>query len=479
MEQYLNQVLDRVFEPVVVLSSEGKCLYYNRAVTSFLGLPPDDTSAEALYRVWPSIALLPLQAGESTLPIPRRHDEPLPVRVRTEALPGGNWLVRLLTDQELRRSLIDFHAERLQTLGMLAGGIAHDFNNILAGILGHTSYLKTVLPSGGSHTDSLRAVEDGAKKASVIIQQILNFSRLDAVEKIGACDLILIAQQTCALLRGAIPPDYELAVETPLAPVQVMGVEAKIAQIIVNLVVNARDALRAGGKITVKVGTGVPKTTGASESTMGKIEVHDDGCGMSSETLAHAFEPYFSTKKEKGTGLGLATVHAIVEFFGGSIDVASKVDAGTSFTIFLPLATGNRKSTIERSDEPKPVRSSRGERILIVDDETPVRQVLSLSLEHLGYEVELASSGLEALERFEGKGERFDLVILDMLMPNLSGEEVFFRLREIDPTLQVLIISGYSSEEAVQHILDQGGKGFIQKPFTIGELSRKVRRCLD
>jgi CheY-like chemotaxis protein len=145
----------------------------------------------------------------------------------------------------------------------------------------------------------------------------------------------------------------------------------------------------------------------------------------------------------------------------------------------LPLADADEKAPVHTlNDESIPVRSRRGERILIVDDESPVRNVLSLSLEHLGYEVEISSSGMEALERYEKNSERFDLVILDMLMPNLSGEEVFFLLKEIDPDLRALIISGYSSEEAVQHILDQGGRGFIQKPFTISELSRKVRLCL-
>jgi signal transduction histidine kinase len=476
MEQFLKSALNRASEPLVIIRADRTCLFFNRALASFLGIPAEPQDFNLLLSAWPTLVSISLQSGEVEVLVKGARAEALSLRVKIECLSPEVWLIRPQIETELSARVIDFHAERLQTLGMLAGGVAHDFNNILAGILGHTTYLKTILPSAGKHSDSLRAVEDGAKKASTIIQQILNFSRLDSIEHISCCDLGAIVQRTCTLLRGAIPPDFDLQVNLPAEPVQVLGGEAKIAQILVNLVVNARDALSAGGVISVTISTGKSKN---SDVEMGLLEVRDDGQGMSAHTLQRAFEPYFSTKKDSGTGLGLATVHAIVEQFGGSIDVSSALQLGTTFTICLPLATtAERVAARAQIDESNPLRSRGGERILIVDDESPVRNVLSLSLEHLGYEVAISSSGMEAIERYEKNAERFDLVILDMLMPNLSGEEVFFLLKEIDPNLRALIISGYSSEEAVQHILNQGGRGFIQKPFTISELSRKVRICL-
>ena len=206
------------------------------------------------------------------------------------------------------------------------------------------------------------------------------------------------------------------------------------------------------------------------------IQIIDNGSGMSPEVVARIFEPYFSTKKERGTGLGLSTVAAIVREFGGAIVVDSEIGRGTTFAVYLPLLEEEgRDATVKR---PTPSSLERGnERILIVDDEYPVRNVLSLSLQHLGYTVEVASSGIEALEKY-GQAGAFDLVLLDMLMPELSGEETFFKLKEIDPNVSVLVISGYTSERAVTNILDNGGRDFLQKPFTIDELSRKVRECL-
>lgn len=385
-------------------------------------------------------------------------------------------------------SLQDFHAERLQTLGMLAGGVAHDFNNILAGILGHTTYLKTILPKTGPHSESLVAIEEGAKKASLITQQILNFSKLDATEQPVKMDLCALTTRTCSLLRGAISPEFIFEYEIPPKPIYIWAVEARVAQLLVNLVINSRDALEPNGYIRVSMGPAErPRVISLLEpgcrqhANYVEILVTDNGRGMSSDVMQRAFEPYFSTKKDKGTGLGLATVDAIVKLFDGGIKISSKVDVGTTVSVYLPIFDERSMSAPQDvcADDTECLELEKGsERILVVDDEYPVRNVLSLSLEHLGYKVEIASSGVEAIEKFSGELKDFDLVILDMLMPNLSGEEVFFRLQELHPDVRVLVISGYSSEDAVKNILEHGGRDFIQKPFTIGELSKKVRECL-
>ncbi|MCB0332574.1 MAG: response regulator [Bdellovibrionales bacterium] len=378
-----------------------------------------------------------------------------------------------------------FHRQRLETLGMLAGGIAHDFNNVLAGILGHITYLKTILPSSGNHTESLQAIEDGARKASLMTRQILDFSKLDLEERPVCLNLTEIVQGVFRLLKGATSPRMTLDLCLPADPVHILGVEGKVAQIIVNLVINARDAISEDGRIDVSLSRmenskDLLDLFGGEELSApayALIEVRDSGHGMSQAVLDRIFEPYFSTKEGKGTGLGLATVLSIVKQLAGAIDIVSQEGEGTSVSVYLPLVHQD-DATPEDPRRDSPLQRGT-ERVLIVDDEYPVRNVLAMSLGHLGYEVETVSSGVEALALYEEEGKRYDLIILDMLMPKLSGEEVFRRIRQIDPEACVLVISGYSSEAAVDEILANGGKGFIQKPFTIDELSMKVRECLD
>ncbi|NLF25870.1 MAG: response regulator, partial [Deltaproteobacteria bacterium] len=333
--------------------------------------------------------------------------------------------------------------------------------------------------------ESLHAIEEGGKKASSLTQQILNFSKLNLTESPALVDGCALVSQTWKLLRGSIPPEFNLEYQVPESPLYLRAVEGKLAQVLINLVVNARDALSTGGTIEIALNPCSEKERvcelfgeKAEPANYAVLRVTDNGHGMSQDVLARAFEPYFSTKKDRGTGLGLSTVLTIVRSLGGAIDVHSQPGAGTEVEVFLPLAEESAQTEAVINSEPSQPLAGSG-KVLVVDDEDPVRNVLSLSLLHLGYQVELAASGREALDKFASTAGSFDLVILDMLMPHISGDEVFFRMREINPKVRVLIISGYSSEEAVQRILQNGGKGFMQKPFTIEELSRKVRECLE
>jgi CheY-like chemotaxis protein len=255
-------------------------------------------------------------------------------------------------------------------------------------------------------------------------------------------------------------------------------------QVIINLIVNARDAIKKGGRIEVEIERACSSEevsrlfgTEPAAPAYGALVVRDSGEGMDDEVKTRLFEPYFTTKKQGGTGLGLTTVFSIVKSLGGAIEVNSEKGVGTEFRIVLPVveeSTAKDAPEVESEEGPVP---GRGERILVVDDEYAVRNVLGLSLTHLGYKVETAASGLDALDKFAEAEGRYDLVILDLLMPGLSGEEVFNRLRRLRPDLRVLIVSGFSSELVVTRILANGGRDFIQKPFSIEVLSRKVRGC--
>ncbi|MCB0311097.1 MAG: response regulator, partial [Bdellovibrionales bacterium] len=210
------------------------------------------------------------------------------------------------------------------------------------------------------------------------------------------------------------------------------------------------------------------------------ITVQDDGRGIPPEIIERVFEAYFSTKDDRGTGLGLSTVDSIVRFYGGAVVLASQVNVGTTVSVYLPLVD-LQKLSFKPALKPKQKKEVQGgtERILIVDDEYPVRNVLNVSLRHLGYHVDLAASGREAIATFCERVDGYDLVILDILMPQLSGEETFLELKHLAPTVKVLLMSGYSSPEVVKRLLQKGAGGFMQKPFTIDQLASKVRECLD
>ncbi len=483
----LRSCLDALKDPLFVLDQARACVFVNNAFSEYFSLVPDEHGSVPIESFWPDIERVDLSAPEFACELKLERGDVYTVKLASSKMEGGLILIRVLAGISANDTQQNFHAQRLETLGMLASGIAHDFNNVLAGILGHTTYLKTILPGKGPHVESLTAIEDGAKKATTIIQQILNFSRLDSAQKSGKINLCDLVVKTCNLLRRAISPEYCLEPIVPLDSVNVLAVEAKLAQVIVNLVINSRDAVKkSGGRIRVSVDDRPDRehlqeifhTDDLALTEYAAICVEDNGHGISPEILTRIFEPYFSTKQEKGTGLGLATVAAIVKSFGGVIEVTSEVGVGTRVNVFLPVMNGERENVAAPEATERRLETGT-ERILVIDDETPVRNVLSVSLQHLGYKVDVASSGVEAIEKFTEGGNRYDLVLLDMLMPVLSGEKVFFKLKAIEPEVKVLVISGFASEQAVNNILKNGGLDFIQKPFTIEELSKRVRSCLD
>jgi two-component system cell cycle sensor histidine kinase/response regulator CckA len=488
-QEILLYALDAVDEPLCVVDNDLFIVFVNRA---FSDLVSAERAIGQLMTLFPaiqreSIASL-LKEGEVAIDCIGADGAPSPVKIKLQELPSDCYLLKVVASEVARDTRSRHHAQRLQTLGTLAGGVAHDFNNMLAGVLGHVSYLKNILPATGPHVESLLAIEEGGKKASIMTQQILKFSKFEAGDKPARVNLSELVIKTCILLRGAISPSFKLEREVAETELCVLANEAGLAQILVNLVINARDALQQNGAIYVRLEVEHDQAR-LSELFEGqdlaaqryvKLSVRDTGHGMSQEVMEQIFQPYFSTKKEKGNGLGLATVLSLVRSYGGAISVSSAIGEGTVMEVYLPEAQLPAERAPEGVEGGRRARLMGGdESILVVDDESPVRNVVCMSLQHLGYDVEGVSSGLEAIERFSRGDKKYDLVLLDMLMPQISGEKTYFKLQELSPDVRVLIISGYSSEEAVKNILAHGGKGFLQKPFTIDELSKKVRDCLD
>lgn len=484
--QYLKEIIALFDQPAVIVDGRGKIVAANDIWSSFCGFGSTRKSCHSIVEVCPDL-VFPLKQRELTVNFQILSGEQRSCTVLVTVLGRDHFFLRVYPQQTQTENSDGFHSQRLRTLGMLAGGIAHDFNNILTGILGHISYLNAVLPKTGNHTESLGAIEDGARKASLITQQILNFSKLDVNESLVKVDLVDLTRRMFTLLRGAISPRFNLSLRLPDDSIIVRGIEGKLAQVIVNLVINARDAIEPDGEIVVSVSLVSTDTKAVAQSKINfsaaqecvRLAVSDNGKGMSAEVATRACEPYFTTKGQLGTGLGLATVKAIVDDLSGFMLLQSEPRQGTTVEVFLPLYQDEKSLCQEDSGNGRLSLAGGCESILIVDDERAVRNVLSLSLEHLGYQVEMADCGHSALEIFAEAPEKYDLVILDMLMPQLSGDQVFFRLKELKSDVKVLLISGYSSEEAVQSVLDNGGLDFIQKPFTIDQLSKKVRDCLD
>ena len=473
---------------VFLTDPSGRCLAASNGLCALVGLEYRPTSVEEF---WPSYHNYSESASADPEFFHAASGSAIPVQLLCFPLAGAQLFVVSdcpLVDgpSQATTKPMEMQTERLTTLGMLAGGVAHDFNNVLTGILGHVSFLKTILPRSGPHSDSVVAIEEGARKGSSITQQILNFSKANPEEKPSPIDLGAVVKSSVRLLKGAMPVGCTLECHVPADPIQVLAPEGRITQILINLVVNSRDAVGVHGKIVVNAEvTDDPDELshafgGADLSSVqyARVTVRDDGHGITEEVQRKMFEPYVSTKKAMGTGLGLATVLQTVKQYGGAITVASEVGVGTQITVYLPMLRAATSAGAE-SGHGEVLGSTGRERILIVDDEYPVRNVLSVSLEHLGYEVETASSGPEALEKYRNSGQPYHLVILDMIMPNMSGDKVFSELQGIDPGVRVLVISGYSSEAAVQAILDGGGLDFMAKPFTIEDLSRKVRQCIS
>ncbi|MBX7138146.1 MAG: response regulator [Oligoflexia bacterium] len=483
MIDVLSESLELVSEPIFVVAADLTCPFCNAAFRRLLDLKT--RQAFDLKSCWPKLQPSDLRSTHAAAELVLPNGDAYRARVAFHELPGGYRLGRVLAGSSGDKIPDNFQAQRLQTLGLLASGIAHDFNNVLAGILGHISYLKSILPATGKHSESIKAIEEGARKSSLMTQQILSFSKAEAVEKVTRINLCDVVAKTLMLLRGAITPQISIQSRIPAELLTVLAVEARITQVLANLVVNARDAVQGKGTISIIVETvsdseklkRIFEGKDLSAGSFAVIEVADDGHGMSNEILERVFEPYFSTKDEKGTGLGLYTVKSIVEFYGGTVRIVSKPGDGTSVSVYWPLIEAAEVEQVAAQE--LPVLKGGNETVLVVDDESPVRNVLGLSLRHLGYVVEMASSGAEALEIYAEDPKAIDLVVLDMLMPQLSGADVFERVRQLNPDAKILLMSGFASMEVVKKLLNSGAKGFMPKPFTIEELAKKIRDSLD
>jgi two-component system cell cycle sensor histidine kinase/response regulator CckA len=393
---------------------------------------------------------------------------------------AGVSIARDITEKKsLERQLLQ--SQKMETIGTLAGGIAHDFNNILGGILGYSSFIKTLIKEENQVYKYIDTIEASAIRAADLTSQLLSFSRGGKYES-KALDINKTIEETLRILYSSI--DKSISIKTMLNP-QLLNVEGdanQIQQVFLNLFVNARDAMPGGGTLQIEtknvyLDEAFCKThLGAKPDQYVYIAISDTGIGINQETLDRIFEPFFSTKGQgKGTGLGLSVVYGIIKNHSGYINVYSELGKGSVFKVYLPASS---KPILE--EEEAEISNVKGEEsILVIDDEEVIRDLVEEGLEDFGYTVLTAENGEIGINMYKDKDREIDLVILDLILPRMSGMITYEKLKEIDPEITVLLSSGYSQRGQAQELLDRGVQGFIQKPFRLKELAREIRVLLD
>ncbi|MCS7223723.1 MAG: ATP-binding protein [Armatimonadetes bacterium] len=399
-----------------------------------------------------------------------------------ESPEGWILLIRDVTwEQEVQRRMET--QERLAALGQLAAGIAHDFNNLLQSLIGSGELLLMEAPADMPEwaTEQLRSIQRQAERTARTIRQLLDFGR-QTVPRRQRLDIGHLIDDTLRFLKRTLPENIDLQWKRPEIPVVVYADPGQMEQVLTNLVVNSRDAMPEGGTITVELSVrqfSTDQPPPFSEMDLGLwavLSVSDTGEGIPPEILPRIFEPFFTTKEPgRGTGLGLSQVYGIVRQHGGFIDVQSRVGEFTRFLIYLPALVEEAEPLEEI---PQDVPKGKGEKILVVEDEVRVLQTLELMLRRLGYQVETAGNGLEALAYIDGGG-RPDLVLTDMVMPQMGGLRLVSELRRRHFPGKVIVMSGYPLQEAIHRLQQSGVSDWIAKPFHYADLAVLLRKVLD
>ncbi len=381
--------------------------------------------------------------------------------------------------EQMREQL--FQSQKMEAIGTLAGGIAHDFNNMLQGILGYASLIKLKLAETDPMYKPVDVIEKTALRAAELTQQLLGYARKGkyVVQPLNLNDLV---SEVIKIITRTFDRAIEIRTVLSEGLWCIQGDRNQIENVIMNLCLNARDAMPSGGRLLIEtynkeVLEGEMPYSWARPGKYAVIKVTDTGTGMNEEVKKHIFEPFFTTKEVgKGTGMGLAMVYGVVKNHDGFITVDSEVGKGSTFTVYLPA---QEDIEVHKETEGEKIAVSGRGTILIVDDEETVRNLLRDALSGLGYSIIEASNGKEAIEVFESKRDRIDLVILDLIMPLMGGEETLRRLKEITPDVKVLIVTGYGVDKTLQETLKEiGVTGFIHKPFNVADISESVRSAL-
>ena len=489
----------------VVLVQDGELVYSNPAAgrltavpeaISFLGKPALDFVAPTDHAVVGSLLARASSGGPASpsaveIRLQRLDGRQIPVELRAvpsayEGRPAVAMLItdlseRLKAEEERRRMEAQLRqSNRLEALGVLTGGVAHDFNNLLTAILGNLELAEALLPEGSPARNQLAAVRAPAARAGDLVSRMMAFVRRDEARR-GPVDLARMARELVDLLRPTLPATVSCRLELEPTVPRVHGDSTQLNQLLLNLCTNAIHALEeSGGNLRVSVSTcrvDPPEATasGLQPGVHVALEVEDDGCGMDAPTLERIFDPFFTTKPTgKGTGLGLALVQGAVRDHGGAIRVQSAVGKGTTFRVLLPAT----REPIPGDDPPTRPTGGRGERILVVDDESSVALVAVRFLESLGYSATSCTDPVAAVSVFRDATPPFDAVVSDLTMPQLNGIALLAELRRIRPEVRVLLSSGFSGSLTPESARQAGFASLLQKPYTLAAMGVAMAEVL-
>jgi PAS domain S-box-containing protein len=523
-ERRFRGLLEASPDATVQVAADGSVLLVNRQAERLFGYPAEELVGR------PVEVLLPVEARAGhpalradyladpqfrqmgsglALQAMRRDGQEIPVEVSLSAVDTEQGTVvsasvRDITDRlaaqtererliaEAEQARVDqrlAHTQRLESLGQLVGGVAHDFNNLLNVILGYTSFVGEQVaeaagddPAWAATRADVDQIHEAAQRAARLTHQLLAFGRREAT-KPEVLDLNTVVSGIEQLLHRTLGEHIDLVTALDPALWPVLADPGHVEQVLVNLAVNARDAMPGGGKLVIDTenvvvdGTYAEARPGLEPGRYARLRVSDTGSGMDRDTLARVFEPFFTTKpRGQGTGLGLATVYGIVTQAGGHPELYSEPGMGTTFTALLP-------ATESVAAAPEPARSapapSRGETVLVVEDETSLRQMVSRILGRHGYRVRVATTARDALEQASDLDEPIHLLLTDMVMPTMLGREVAARAKAIRPDLRVLYMSGYAQDVLDTQGTLESGAQLLEKPFTEEALLRHVRAVLE
>lgn len=504
----LRAAYESTREAILVLNNEGFVLAANRRMEEVFGLNIDEIHGQSLHRflkhlfagfaepaqfeeTWTNCQNQLESTGESEWEILKPVQRTIsaytaPVRNDSGQVIARLWMFRDISEnRQLEKSLRQ--SQKMEAIGRLAGGVAHDFNNLLMGILGNLALVDQEGSTAANAEVSrcLQSARTAGQRAAELVKGLLGFSRQSHL-KLAACRVINVIHEVENLVRHTFDRRIQIALDLAEETWPVMADANQIEQVVMNMMVNAKDALPVGGCITLSTSNvaitpeQAERMQGAKGGQFVRISVTDDGHGMSEDVKSKIFEPFFTTKEQgKGTGLGLATSFGIVQQHGGWITCDSLPGKGTTFHIFLPRHEGPEEVLVP-GVAPAAARGG-GETILLVDDEVVVRAVAESVLKKLGYRIVTASDGEEALEMLARLDGAIDLVMMDMTMPRLSGKDTFRAMRHgLARNIPVLICSGYLMDtEDFEAETGSVPNGFLQKPYDVQEMARSIRQVLD
>ena len=479
-ERMLLSILKQTTDFVGATKLDGQVLFINPAGVRLLGLPhdragdwyPPDEARRLADEILPVVLRggrwageLELQHGDGTTIVTDA------VIVKHPAASGHPAFVSTVCRDRTAQISIEkelLRAQKLESAGRLAGGIAHDFNNVLTAILSFTGFVRDDLPIGDPRRADLDEVLSAADRAGDLTRQLLMFSkRLPTSPE--RCDVAASVLGLETLLRATVDESIALSLTTPAQPAYVLAEPGLLDQVVLNLVVNARDAMPDGGRLDVVVDVGEP-------ATLVEIRVSDTGCGMDEETVRRAFDPFFTTKgPDVGTGLGLSTCYGIVQKLGGTITVETAPGAGAVFTVRLPYAEHGPPPSTD-PEFPSTTYHQGTETILVIEDDGAVRRLTTRALQRAGYTVLLARTADAAREVYEANASSIDMVFCDVVLPGGSGLELIEAFRADRPDLPVLLTTGYTEHSA---LAAAGDLPLLWKPYSPVTLTRRIREALD